>query len=197
MAEKDAEVETTQRIKIRIGDAEFEAEGPVALVKEQFEAFMAVVKEHAIPRAKNIESSPDTGTIGAVGGLAVLASGVAGAPATLSEATPITDELLTRVYRRDGDGISLLGLPRTDQPSADALVALLYGYRRLLNRTAVNGYTLIRAAKQSGVVIPRVDTSLAKRTDFVLAAGAKRGRMYSLNNPGVVYAEELLRKIVG
>jgi hypothetical protein len=66
-----------------------------------------------------------------------------------------------------------------------------------LNRTAVNGYTLIRAAKQSGVVIPRVDTSLAKRTDFVLAAGAKRGRMYSLNNPGVVYAEELLRKIVG
>ena len=198
MEEKREDDQAKQRIKMRIGDAEFEAEGPVALVKEQFDAFMAAVKEIAAASekiGKIIATVPAAVT--ATSALAGAASSVSNMIGTLSEPAPITDELLARVYRRDGDGVSLLGLPRTDEPNADALVALLYGYRRLLNRTAVSGYMLIRAAKQSGVAIPRVDTTLAKRSEYVLAAGSKRGRVYSLNNPGVIFAEELLRKIVG
>jgi|GEM_PF-3709930 hypothetical protein len=199
---------SSQKLKIKIGNAEFEAEGPTELLKDQFERFMTVVERigdrPAVATGQGALSAPSpvvsgTGTVTpgpaslAVSGTTPASNPGSGNGADGSSA-PIGEDLLIRMFRRDADAISLLALPNGDDGGADALVLLLYGYQRLMSRSAVNGYTLIRAAKQSGVNIPRVDTVMAKRKDYVLAAGAKRGRVYSLNNRGVAYAEGVLRR---
>ena len=53
-----------------------------------------------------------------------------------------------RVFRRDGDIVTLLALPRTSDVGADTLVVLLYGFLKILGRNAVTGVTLAKAARQ-------------------------------------------------
>lgn len=182
-----------QRVKIKIGNAEFEAEGNPDDVQRQYEAFMEVVGKSGAQLAPVVSPAPLAFSPPAS------AMGAGAATGTVRfEGIPsgVDDDLLARVFRRDGDALSLLALPTTDEAKADTLIALLYGFQRLLGRSNTNGYVLIRAARQSGVDIPRVDTTIAKRSEFVLAAGAKRGRVYSLNNRGMAYAEDLLRRMV-
>lgn len=183
----------SQKIKIKIGGAEFEAEGPTGLLKEQFERFMSVVEKIGGPSVVGQGALVAPAPLVNGTGVVTPAANPANPPADPA-ATPVGDDLIARLFRRDGDGVSLLALPRTDEVAADALVALLYGYQRLANRSAVTGVSLMKAAKQSGVNIPRVDTVIAKRDEYVLAAGTRRGKVYSLNNRGVQYAEGVLRR---
>jgi hypothetical protein len=187
-------VDATQRIKVRMGNAEFEADGPTELVQQQYEMFMeAVAKASASPLAA--ASSGVTPAGNSISPAAQNVNGVQGATIP-GNSIAVTDDLMTRVFRRDSDSVSLLALPHTEEPEADALMALLLGYQRLLNRPNVTAVTLMQAARQSGINIPRLDTVLGSRTDLVLAAGARRGRRYSLNNRGVAYAEALVRRMV-
>ncbi|MCP5328910.1 MAG: hypothetical protein H7A18_10415 [Sinobacteraceae bacterium] len=205
--------QSVQKLKIKIGGAEFDGEGPSVLLEKQLERFLGLVEKLgpgavAVASALQAHQAP-----GASAPHAVAAPGARGSqpavaaeqpseavvvtvppPSTTPGGTFITEDMLNRVFRRDADAVSLLALPRTDDGGADALVLLVYGFQKLLNRTAVTGYALIRAARQSGVNLPRVDLPLNKRSEYVLAAGNNRGRVYSLNNRGVAYAEGVLRK---
>lgn len=189
----------SQKIKIKIGNAEFEAEGPTDLLRDQFDRFMAVVEKIgsspaqavAAPAAVLVPATPSSSSNPPAPAANATNGGGNGAE---PPAAPVGEDLLSRLFKRDGDGVSLLALPRTDDAAADALVALLYGYQRIANRGAVTGLALMRAARQSGVSIPRVDTVIAKREEYVLAAGSRRGRVYSLNNRGMQYAEGVLRR---
>lgn len=167
-------MDTTHRIKVKIGPAEFEAEGDPELVKQQFAEFMAAVS--AIPQAQ-----PDKPP-----GLP---------PRNDPGASLISKDIFDRVFRRD-DGISLLAMPRTDNAEADALIVLLYGFLKLENQRAITGVALMSAAKQSGINVDRIDRTINARPDLIQAAGNKRGRRYSLNNRGIAEAERLLREMV-
>jgi hypothetical protein len=187
-----------KKVRIKAGNFEFEAEGAIDDYRESLAQFVALVEKvgdrlaapasgGATAPGTNQTITPGTGAIN-----------LGGEPPTVEIVPPasagIGEDTIARLFRRDGDGISLLALPKGDDGGADAVIALLYGFNRLLNRSAVTGVTLMKAAKQSGVNIPRVDTTMAKREDYVLAAGARRGRVYSLNNRGVQYAESVLRR---
>jgi hypothetical protein len=175
------------KMKIKIGDSEFEAEGPAEKVKEQFDRFMDVVVavKNAPPAEpqKPIVITPSAGSLG-IDGVAP------------SVQATVDEELLNRVFQRGADSVSLLALPRTESSEADALVALLYGFSRLMSKNQVSSIRLMQAARQSGVNLVRLDSILNSRTDLVLAAGVRRGRKYSLNNRGLAYAEDLVRRMV-
>ena len=76
------------------------------------------------------------------------------------------------------------------------MLMLLYGYTKLGTEQSVTGTTLMKAAKLSGVSIGRIDRVMdGKNKEYVLAAGAKKGRRYSLNNPGITKTEQLMRDL--
>ncbi len=166
----------THRIKMKIGVHEFDAEGPKELVTTQFEAFMAAV------------SSMPAGTPAQVNQL-----GTPITPVTPGEAS---QAILDRVFSK-GDPVSLTALPSGDNAAANALLILLYGFLKISGDQTVTGTMLNKAAKKSGVNIDRLDRAISVyQPEFVLAAGAKKGRRYSLNNRGIMRAEEIIRTIV-
>jgi len=164
----------THRIKMKIGVHEFEAEGPRELVTAQFEAFMAAVSSLPAGAPSNHLGTPIT-------------------PATPLEAS---QAILDRVFSK-GDPLSLAALPSGDNAWENALLILLYGYLKINGEQTVTGTMLNKAAKKSGVVVDRIDRAMSiHQPDFVLVAGAKKGRKYSLNNRGIARAEEIIRTIV-
>jgi hypothetical protein len=164
------------KIAIKLGDAEFSAEGPASVVNAQFNAF-----------------------------LKALEAGSAGAPVPKSEPKPkpepvvslqpINGELLDRVFSMEKTGVSLKVLPSGGKP--DALVLLLYAFRRLRSEDSVTGSALMTAATRSGVQIDRVDREIAPRAELITSAGLRRGKRYGLNNRGLVEAEKILSAILG
>lgn len=178
---------------MKIGAAEFEAEGSPDSVKEQLMLFVELVGKHL--DAKAFPVIPAAAAV--PNGSKAVPAAPTGLTVVLSDdPQPITDEVLARVFRRDEDAVSLLALPKTEQPEGDALLVLLYAFQRLLSKPNVTAVTLMQAARQSGVTAGRADVALKSKSDLVMAAGVRRGRRYSLNNRGYVHAEGLIRKMI-
>ena len=176
---------TTHRIKIKLGDAEFDAEGPSEVVNAQFSAFLdAVATPKAAQTPAQPPNTPDPNADSPGNGRTGAAN-----PAGL------TPDILTRVFKVN-DTVSLLAIPKTDKSDADALLAILYGFDRMKSINTVTGTTLMKAAKQSGINIDRIDRVISVRDDLVNMAGAKKGRRYSLNNRGVAAAEKIIREVI-
>lgn len=183
------EAEPIQRLRIKIGEAEFEAEGPSDVIREQYEQFLTALR--SAPPAAASNSSPSNGS-----GLGLPAS-----PALQTDAVPpnpsgLPDDVLSRVFRKDGEYISLLALPRGDRQDQDALIALLYGFSRLTSEQNVTGVRLMQSARQSGVNLSRIDRALDSEGEYIMQAGARRGRRYGLNNRGKRYAEDVIRALI-
>jgi hypothetical protein len=170
-------MEQAHRIKIKIGNAEFDAEGSPELVKEQFKEFMAAVslmgpEKSANPTpAANLPALPNP---------------------PLVDKTGVDASILERIFMR-GDPLSLAALPKTDNANPDALLVLLYGYTKILGSPQVTGTMLMKSAKKSGVNVDRIDRVINAHADFILSAGAKKGMRYSLNNRGIQAAEQIIR----
>lgn len=174
----------THRIKVKIGDAEFEAEGPTEIVQGQFDSFLAAIA--SIPKQAPAPANPAPATP-AIPGQSV--NGVTPPPQAVGS------EILARVFR-EGDYLSLAALPTGDNIEGSAMLALLYGYLKLKNENAVTGTMLNKSAKISGVNIDRVDRVMGTIKDLVLMAGVKKARRYQLNNRGLSRAEEVINQIV-
>ncbi len=184
-------METTHRIKIKLGDAEFDAEGPSDLINAQFSAFLEAVS-NATPKAAPAPVAPSSDASGD----AANANSAASVPTAATPNAPsVSGDTLSRVFKVN-DTVSLLATPKTDKPAADALLAILYGYDRMKSISAVTGTTLMKAAKQSGINIDRIDRVMGTRDEFVNFAGVKKGRRYSLNNRGTEEAEKIIRKMI-
>jgi hypothetical protein len=162
-----------QKIRVKFGSAEFEAEGPSDLVQAQFAEFMAALKALPVPQATPAPAS-------------------APAEAPPDPSAAVSQDVLSRVFQVRENIVSLLALPKGNDTSSDALVMLLYGFERLTNAAAVTGVTLMEACRQSGVQVGRIDRAMDAQAEYVNAGGAHRGRRYSLNNPGKKRAEALI-----
>jgi hypothetical protein len=173
-----------QKLKLRIGENEFEAEGPPDQVAAQYQAFLEAIKAiQSVAPAAPAKPSPNA------------ANGADITETKAEDRTPsaITPEILARVFQVRGDSLSLLALP---QDPADALIVLLYGYGQLKQVPNVTGVSLMSAALQSGVQLPRVDRVIDSKAEYITSGGAKRGKRYGLNNRGLRYAEDLVAKLV-
>jgi hypothetical protein len=165
-------------LRVRIADSEIEATGTEEFLRERIQEFLK-----NIPASGKKISPPKLSDD--------LETGSDEAPAMNNSG----NEQVNRLFE-DRDGlISLRALPRGANAEAESLLLLLYGYKTIKGTNNVTGVTLMKAAKQSGVNIDRVDRTMGLNTEYVLKAGLRRGVKYSLNNRGVIKAEEVMHEV--
>jgi hypothetical protein len=164
------------RLKVRVGDSEFDAEGPEETVKSQFELFLSAVNGRP-------HKAPVNGTSPKNGDLPLG-----------TDADPIGEGTWNRFYKLEGeDGVSLKVLPQTANFNGDALILLLFGFLHLKSLDTVSSGDLLAMAKKSGLRIDRIDRSLSgELNQYINRGGSRKGTRYSLNNRGQSYAQGLL-----
>src|ERR1043166_6447097 len=100
--------------------------------------------------------------------------------------------MLARMFELRADGvIALRVLPKGDEREADAFLLILYGYRRLKGDEDILGTQLLRSAQHSGIDTYRPAHALASYDRYVIRGGQRKGSTYSLNNQGIIKAEEI------
>lgn len=166
------------KLRVRLGNAEFEAEGDEAVVREQYNMFLK-----ALPVAQNMveeraasEDKPEKST--------------ANHPQDNAG-----DQLIARAFSDERGVVSLRALPETKNRDADALLLLIYGHTKLKGAHDVFGTQVMKSARQSGLSIDRVDRIISIHKGFYMRGGARRGAKYTLNNQGVKKAEQILREM--
>jgi hypothetical protein len=163
------------RIKVKIGDAEFDAEGEPDDIKAQYEAFLDMLQD-----SQQRAPAPPAGSQGLPPGQKVE-----------------IDDALKRVFDLGESGlISLKVLPRGDNAAADALLLLLFGYRKISGNESVFAVTLAKAAKKSGVIFERVDRAIEPHRNLVGRGGLRRGATYTINNQGIAEAEKMIPQLL-
>jgi hypothetical protein len=109
-------------------------------------------------------------------------------------AKPTAKDVLARAFRVDGKSLSLSVLPRS-KDNADAILLLVYGYATLRSQKEVGAYSLTASARQSGVMVSRVDRTLSKMPSYIMRGGSGQSTRYSITNPGIAKAEKLLAEM--
>lgn len=108
------------------------------------------------------------------------------------------ERLLERLFtQEDYYGVALSAKPKTDDPKADGVLAILYGFAVLRKETAVTAMRLQRAVVKSGLSTPRLGRTITKHAAYVTESGHGKAKRYGLNNPGMAKAKEILAGILG
>lgn len=180
-------MDANYKIQVKIGDAEFQAEGPEQIVSTQFDRFIDVIAARkAAVNTTHQETKKETAD----------STGNGSGTIPVVE-TPSVLALHERVFSLDDRaGLSLRVLPKTDAPEADAVMLILYGYATLRSQHDVLSVQIGKSAQQSGVNIDRLDRALLTHTQYVTSAGQKGGKKYGLNNRGLARAKELLEGLL-
>jgi hypothetical protein len=173
------------RLKTKIGEHEFEAEGSPDYVREQFQVWQELVKLAAsapmpIPQQR---SNGDGGT------------GSVGQAPTKSDLSNV-DSDLNKIMRADGRYVSLTA--RTASVH-DAVLVMLYGQKALRNNDSVTGAELLSGlASTGGFGNPRLDRILDKLAadGDVMSFGERRGKKYRLTNTGIAKARTLANDLI-
>jgi hypothetical protein len=167
----------TTKIKIRIGDHEFEAEGPVDTVTAQFEAFKELISSR--PRKSEFLSVSGSGNIQKPND-------------NLANAVHVP---LERILHVSGRVVSLTALPGSNEDSA---LLVMLGHKDLRGNVSVTGQEIGDGLAQSGRPVPRVDRIMEKAISeaFVLKTGIKRATRYRLTNQGLSKALTVARELI-
>lgn len=182
--------EEKSRIRVKIGDSEFEAEGDRDIVSAQYNMFLDTIRHVSksilsvsAPHGQPYTSEPsyDVGIM----------DGTEGSEDQAASGT----ELNARVFSRHKDLVSLRVLPETKKKNADALILILYGYQVLKGEDAVLGTQLMKSARQSGLSIDRIDRVISENRGLFIRGGARRGVRYALNNQGERHAIKVMNEM--
>jgi hypothetical protein len=165
------------RIKVKIGDSEFEADGPVEIVKAQFDAFKELL-------SLRVAESPRTAQVDVR--LPVEKRAINGE-------TPHVP--IETIMHASGRVISLTALPMS---TVDAALLILLGHKDMRNHLSVTGQEVGDGLAQSGRPVPRVDRIMDKAIDeaLVLKTGVKRGTRYRLTNQGLSKALNVAAELI-
>jgi hypothetical protein len=175
----------SQKLRIKVGEHEFEAEGSPDKVSEQFEAWKELVASY--PKATNGTQKPPGGSSGK------LLKNVTEIRTTDGFSAPwdifSVDEkrkLVTLTIQPSGEG-----------RDAMALLLLLFGYRKTFEQQEVLATRLIESMQVSGLIPGRIDRTLAPFVEagFVLNSGRGKGSKYRLTNTGFAHADETAREL--
>jgi hypothetical protein len=161
-----------RRLKMKIGDAEFEAEVAEDEVHPMYDQFLSMLGERRPPPEKIL---------------------------SVEASRPAFDQSsLTGIFDLRDDGtIVLKVLPDGPDRNADSMLLLLYGYYLLKNEECVLATQLFRAAEQSGISLRRPAKECVRNGRFVVRNGQRKGSNYALNNQGHAVAKEIAAKMLG
>jgi len=162
------------KLHVKIGNCEFNGEGPQDWLKEAYERFLESSPEN-LKSALPTESRENTG----------------------ETATPqgVDGEILARAFVLKDEVVSLRHLPPSENTNrtGDAAILLLYGFKKLLKFQDVLVTKLNEGLRQSGLTVKRLDKSIAVHTALYRKGGQRSGGRYSLTNQGELQAENWLK----
>ena len=162
----------TCKLKIKVGQHEFEAEGPTDIVQEQFLAFkeLASTTPSQDPPRTHVSDEPDKPF-----------------RPNLKE----IDDKLPEIMKVEKRVVSLVMKP---EKVDDALLLLLYGQKVLRKNDAVSGAEIFAGVKATGgLAVTRVDKLLEKAgtAGDVIVMGERRAKRYRLTNTGLAKARSI------
>ncbi len=172
------------RLRVKVGPHEFEAEGPKEEVTAQFEAWKSLIS--SLPPVPPIKDPPHP---------------PASPDATRNQVEgPPRDKLLTVFSLDDKRGlVTLRALPTGDRRYSDAILLILYGYRRLRDQDELLVTQLKAALSSSGLTPPRIDRIAEpdRQGGLLIKSGAGKGGKYRLTNRGFNQAGEMVTAMLG
>jgi hypothetical protein len=158
------------RIKIKIGNHEFEAEGPSDVVAKQFADFKELIATLP-PKAPDVphDIAPDP---------------------TASSLLPSAASEIMKIFKVDDRVVSLTAKPSNEN---EAALLILLGQKALRKNEASTGSEVKDGLEQSGYKPLRVDRMMDGfvAEGLVLTNGKNRGKKYRLSNPGLAKAQTL------
>jgi hypothetical protein len=159
------------KLKVKIGEHEFEAEGPTDIVQAQFAAFRELVS--------NLPARPPENQVNKA------------AP----NATKSGELMLDKIMKHDDRIVSLTA--RGESLDHEIMLVLL-GQKVLRSNDSVTGAEIADGLRQTGRTINRIDYQLDKMTQVgdVITIGMHRARRYRLSNQGFAKAQELAMALV-
>jgi hypothetical protein len=163
------------KLKMKIGDHEFEAEGPPEIVQAQLAAFRELVAVAPQPSAHD--------------GVAVRSEG---------DVAPIRNGgslRLDSIMKTEGRIVSLTATPDSTE---DAARLVLLGQKVFRNNETVTGAEIVDGLKVSGQVVSRLDRMMEKvaAEGHVIIIGSHRAKRYRLTNQGFNRAQDIAKSLI-
>jgi hypothetical protein len=190
-----------RRVKMKFGDAEFEADVPEDRIQPMYDRFIFTLEQRGRTPHKTIDAGrrPFADASAPIASPFVISSaGDTEAKPSVAPSESADIRLLRRLFDLRQDGVvTLKALPPGAERRAEALLLILYGYRWLKNEEGVLATQLLRAADQSGISIRCAAYELAPYGRFVNRIGQRKGSAYSLNHEGLAMAQEISSKMLG
>jgi|SRR5579863_7574827 len=167
----------TTRIKAKIAENEFDAEGPVDTVQAQYEAFLKAVCSgpgHNSGLHKQNNSKVEE---------------------TKDDPDGIPHVAIEKILHLSGRVVSLTALPKS---ATDAALLIMLGQKDFRDNVTVTGQEIGDGLAQSGREVPRVDRIMdqALKDQYVLKTGVRRGTRYRLTNVGLSRALTIARELI-
>jgi hypothetical protein len=163
------------RIKIKIGEHEFEAEGPAKVVQEQFEAFKQLISKPPEKAATPSESVVEQ--------------------AGIRRRNAEGEIPLDKIYRVEKRVVSLTVKPESE---ATAAMLIMLGQKAYRENETVTASEIRDGLEQSGYRPDRVDRIMQPLSDEgnVVRIGIKKGTRYRFTNQGLSKAEAAAREAI-
>lgn len=196
------------KLKMKIDGHEFEAEGPVDVVKADAAEFKEMVKGlpssavdeegldlAAISRAHQGEVPPKPKNLEEFKAmLKKLGIGYVESPKPEQPAETV-DSSLNRIMSVDDRIVSLTVQARSIE---DAVLLLLYGQKALRSNDSVTGGEIMSGLEMSGVKVGRADRYLVKLKDAgdAIAVGIGRAKRYRLTNAGLAKGRAIAAELI-
>jgi hypothetical protein len=169
------------RLKIKIGDHEFEAEGPVEIVQAQFDAFKELVTtappKVITPTPREPEKPHDE----------------SGTPQNGNgDAAQLNLDSIMRVSGR------VISLTVRAASIPDAALLVMLGQRHFRGTENVTGAQILDGLRESGHPMERIDRVMQplSTSGDVITIGMHRSKTYRLTNAGMTRAREIARSLI-
>ena len=164
----------TLKIKMKVGEHEFEAEGPIDVVQSQFALFKELIT--LVPKVAEPETPSQT-------------------PPQQNASTPLPHLELEKITKVEGRIVSLTARSETVE---DAILLILLGQKESRNNQSVTGAEVMDGLKHSGYAVERIDRVMDKLNDegTIIAVGIHRGRRYRLSNTGLSKALIIAKEVI-
>lgn len=176
-----------QKLKVRIGPHEFEAEGPKEDVAAHFEAWKELIGKASasVPPATPGRNGHGSGTEGEASNQSAN-QGEGGI------------DRIRPLFTQEDRSLTLNVQPVGDAADEDAIILLALGYKRLLGLDAPLSIQLAESLRVSGLNAGRMDRTTAPllKSNLLLKAGRAKATKYRLTATGIVKAEEIAGELL-